>query len=266
MSDIRVLVCGSGRMGTEVLAGVHRAEGLTAVGVLEKFARESEAALPDGGGTIPLGAEPEAMFATVRPDVVIDFTFHEWTARVAPAALRAGVRPVIGTTGLSDAFVSELGDLSRQCGVGAFIAPNFAIGAVLMMHFAAIAGRYFDVAEIIELHHDKKIDAPSGTALATARDMVTARGRPFEHPETEKYTIPGPRGGIEGGVTLHSVRLPGLVAHQEVLLGGLGQILTLRHDSTSRESFIPGVLLATREVMNRSELVVGLDRLMGLTA
>jgi 4-hydroxy-tetrahydrodipicolinate reductase len=264
MSEIRVLVSGSGRMGTEVLAGICRTPGLVPVGVLEKFASGDSVPLPQGG-TVPLGPDPEAMLAATRPDVLVDFTFHEWTEQVAPVAVTAGVRPVIGTTGLSQTFVSAL---ARQCaerGVGAFIAPNFAIGAVLMMHFARVAAGYFDVAEIIELHHDKKVDAPSGTALTTARDMVAARGRPFDHPETETFAIPGSRGGVEGGITLHSVRLPGLVAHQEVLLGGLGQILTIRHDSTSRESFIPGVLLAAREVMNRKELVVGLDRLMGLT-
>ncbi|MFN8559116.1 MAG: 4-hydroxy-tetrahydrodipicolinate reductase, partial [Dehalococcoidia bacterium] len=189
-----------------------------------------------------------------------------WTARVAPIAVAAGVSPVIGTSGLAEPFVAELAARCRAAGVGGLVAPNFAIGAVLMMHFARLASPYFDVAEIIELHHDKKVDAPSGTAVATARDMVAARGRPFDHPETEKFTLPGARGAEEGGVTLHSVRLPGLVAHQEVLFGGLGQTLTIRHDSTSRESFLPGVLLAAREVMNRQELVVGLDRLMGLRA
>ena len=263
MSEIRVLVSGSGRMGAEVLAGIHRADGLIAVGVLERFANGDTATLPDGG-SVPLGADPEAMIAATKPDVLIDFTYHEWIERIAPVAVAAGVRPVIGTTGLAPGFAEELGRLCAAVTIGGVIAANFAVGAVLMMHFATIAGRFFDVAEIIELHHDKKVDAPSGTALATARDMVAARGRPFEHPETEKFTIPGSRGGVEGGVTLHSVRLPGLVAHQEVLLGGLGQILTLRHDSTSRESFIPGVVLAAREVMQRNELVIGLDKIMGL--
>jgi 4-hydroxy-tetrahydrodipicolinate reductase len=252
-------------MGAEMLDGVCRAPGLVAVGVLEGRHPPGDIALPDGG-TVPMDPDPERLFTAVRPDVMVDFTHHEWTARAAPAAVAAGVRPVIGTSGLSDAFVA---DLARQCrgrGLGGVVAANFAIGAVLMMHFARIAARYFDVAEIIELHHDKKIDAPSGTALATARDMVAARGRPFEHPPTEKTPIPGSRGAEEGGITVHSVRLPGLVAHQEVLLGGLGQVLTIRHDSTSRESFLPGVLLAVREVMQRNELVVGLDRLMGLTA
>ena len=121
-----------------------------------------------------------------------------------------------------------------------------------------------DYAEIFELHHERKADAPSGTALATARAMLSARGRPFEHPATAKETLAGTRGGVVDGISIHSVRLPGLVAHQEVILGTLGQSLTIRHDTTSRESFMPGVLLAIREVMNRQELVVGLDKLIGL--
>jgi 4-hydroxy-tetrahydrodipicolinate reductase len=264
MSGIRVLVSGSGRMGTEVLAGVCRAPDLVPVGVLARRAGAREAPLPEGQGMVPVSADAEGLIAATRPDVVVDFSHQEWTTAVVPVALAAGVRPVIGTTGLPEAFVRSLTEQCRQRGLGAVIAPNFAIGAVLMMHFARLAAPHFDVAEIIELHHDKKVDAPSGTALATARVMVAARGRPFDHPETEKQVLPGTRGGVEGGVTLHSVRLPGLVAHQEVIFGGLGQTLTIRHDSTSRESFIPGVLLAVREVPRRSELVYGLDRLLGL--
>jgi 4-hydroxy-tetrahydrodipicolinate reductase len=263
MSEIRVAVSGSGRMGREVLAALCRTPGVRPVGVLARSAGD-EMPLPDGSGAVPLSADPEHLVARTRPDVLVDFSFHAWTERVVPAMAAAGVRPVIGTTGLTPAFVEHLAALCRERGLGGVIAPNFAIGAVLMMHFARIAARYFDVAEIIELHHDQKIDAPSGTALATARAMVAARGEPFRHPPTETETIPGTRGGVEGGVTIHSVRLPGLVAHQEVLFGGLGQTLTIRHDSTSRESFIPGVLLAVREVLRRTELLIGLDRLLDL--
>ncbi|MBI2760801.1 MAG: 4-hydroxy-tetrahydrodipicolinate reductase [Chloroflexi bacterium] len=264
MDDIRVVVSGTGRMGNEVLAAVCRTPGLVPVGVLEGLSHGGEVALPDGSGSVPLSSDPTKLFEAARPDVLIDFTFHEWTERVVPVAVTAGVRPVIGTTGLTEGFVCDLAAQCRLASIGGVIAPNFAIGAVLMMHFARIAAPYFDVAEIIELHHDKKVDAPSGTALTTAREMAAARGSSFEHPETEKTTIPGTRGGVDGGITIHSVRLPGLVAHQEVLFGGLGQTLTIRHDSTSRESFIPGVILAAREVMTRTELIVGLDRLMGL--
>jgi 4-hydroxy-tetrahydrodipicolinate reductase len=133
-----------------------------------------------------------------------------------------------------------------------------------MMHLATIAARYFDWADITEMHQQLKVDAPSGTAVATARMMAEARGRPFEHNVPEKQTLAGSRGATYEGVSIHSIRLPGLVAHQEVVFGGLGQTLKIRHDSTGRDSFIPGVLLATREVMNRHELVVGLDRLIGL--
>jgi 4-hydroxy-tetrahydrodipicolinate reductase len=148
--------------------------------------------------------------------------------------------------------------------LGVVMAPNFAIGAVLMMHFAAIAAPYFDAAEVIELHHDRKVDSPSGTAKATAEMMRAAREANFLHRRSDREPIPGARGAEAGGVAIHSVRLPGLVAHQEVIFGGLGQTLTIRHDTTGRDSFMPGVLLATREVMRLEKLVLGLDRLMGL--
>src|SRR6202035_4344862 len=148
------------------------------------------------------------------------------TEQVAPAAVAAGVHPVIGTTGLSDAFVERLRADCAARGVGGIVAPNFALGAVLLMHLCRVVAPFFDYAEVIELHHEQKVDAPSGTALATVREMLTSRGRPFTHPETTKVTLPGTRGGLEGGVTVHSVRLQGLVAHQEVIFGALGQTLT----------------------------------------
>lgn len=263
-APLRVIVSGSGRMGREVMAGVARQPDMTIVGVLEKFAESDRIALPNGG-EVPLSAEPEQLLDRVPADALVDFTFHEWTQQVAPLAVRAGVRPVIGTTGLPDAFVERL---ARECAeqkVGGIVAANFALGAVVLMHLCRVAAPFFDYAEVIELHHEAKVDAPSGTAYATVREMLRARGdRPFTHPETSKFTLPGTRGGTEGGVTVHSVRLQGMVAHQEVIFGALGQTLTLRHDTTSRESFIPGVLLAVRHLMARQELIIGLDRLMGL--
>jgi len=146
--------------------------------------------------------------------------------------------------------------------VGVVVAPNFALGAVLMMHLAKIAGKYLDHAEIIELHHDRKTDAPSGTALSTAKAMAQARGKPFSTPEAGKTS--DSRGGQVEGVTIHSVRLPGLMAHQEVMLGGPGQTLSIRHDTISRECYMPGIMLAIREVGKRKGLVYGLDNLLGL--
>jgi 4-hydroxy-tetrahydrodipicolinate reductase len=264
MPQIRVVVSGTGRMGKEVLAAVCGDDDLEPVGVLEKFSAEEYASLPDGSGLVHLDKDPVALFSRARPDVVIDFTNAEWTAHVVKAALEGGVRMVIGTTGLSEDLLSQLERGCEESGLGAVAASNFAIGAVLMMHLAKIASRHLDHAEIIELHHDRKVDAPSGTAIATAKAMLASRGKPFVEAPTEKEMIGGTRGGSLDGIAIHSVRLPGLVAHQEVIFGGAGQTLTIRHDSTGRDSFMPGVLLATKEVMNRSELIRGLDKLIGL--
>lgn len=171
-------------------------------------------------------------------DAAVDFTQPDTVFANATACIGQGVPPVIGTTGLADAQLAEIDRLARDRGVPAFIAPNFAIGAVLMMRFAAEAARWLPRAEIIELHHDTKLDAPSGTARATAARMG-------------------------GEVPIHSVRLPGLLAHQEVLLGGPGQLLTIRHDSLSRESFVPGVLLALERVRSLPPgLTRGLDAVL----
>ena len=245
-------------MGRQVGAAVTAETGLALVGYVDALA-----AAPDCDG-VPLCREAPAAVAELRPDVIIDFTNAAWTPVVAEAALAAGVRLVIGTTGLSSEFVASL---ERECAakrLGAVVAPNFAIGAVLMMQFARQAARFFDSAEIIELHHDQKVDAPSGTAKATAEMMRAERESAFAHNEADKQTLPGTRGGELGGVAIHSVRLPGLVAHQEVIFGGLGQTLTIRHDSTGRDSFMPGVMLAAKAVMDLDHLVVGLEGLLGL--
>jgi len=182
------------------------------------------------------------------------------TVRVAA---ECGVNLVIGTTGLSPDDIAEIDRLSTTRKVGVVVAPNFALGAVIMMHLSRIVAKYMDYAEIIELHHDKKVDAPSGTALNTASEMAKSRGKPFLQPAT-KEERPESRGQQAEGITLHSVRLPGLLAHQEVLFGGPGQTLSIRHDTISRECFMPGVLMAIREVVKRKGLIYGLDNLLGL--
>jgi 4-hydroxy-tetrahydrodipicolinate reductase len=182
----------------------------------------------------------------------------------ARLAYRHGASPVIGTSGLSARDLDELRQLSEESGLGAVIAPNFAIGAALALHFARVASRFFEAGEIVEQHHDGKIDAPSGSALAAAQAMHEARGSEFRDAATQKFTVEGVRGGQVGGVRIHSVRLPGLVAHQEIIFGGPGQVLTIRHDSLSRDSFVPGVALACAAVVNRRGLTYGLDKLMEL--
>ncbi|MCC6387085.1 MAG: 4-hydroxy-tetrahydrodipicolinate reductase [Dehalococcoidia bacterium] len=254
--ELRIVVSGAGKMGRQVAAAVAAAEGMEPVAYLDPLSKE----LAIEG--LPVYTDAPFCLEQVKPDVVIDFSNAAWTPALAAACLHAGVRLVCGTTGLAAEFMSFIETQARERKVGVFIAANFAIGAVLMMHFAAQAARFFDNAEIIELHHDQKVDAPSGTAKTTAELMRAARKDPFVHPPTEKETIPGTRGGELGGIAIHSVRLPGLVAHQEVIFGGLGQTLTIRHDSTGRDSFMPGVIAATRAVMGIDHLVVGLDELL----
>jgi 4-hydroxy-tetrahydrodipicolinate reductase len=258
MSDLRVLVSGSGKMGRQVGAAVTAEPGMTPVAYVDAFAT---ATAIDG---VPVYRDAATAVRESAPAVIIDFTNAAWTPVLAREAIPAGVRMVIGTTGLEQSFLEWLEAETRARGVGALVASNFAIGAVLMMHFAQQAARYFENAEIIELHHDQKVDAPSGTARTTAELMRAARAEAFRYPPTEKETVPGTRGGELGGIAIHSVRLPGLVAHQEVIFGGLGQTLTIRHDSTGRDSFMPGVLLAAKAVMDLDHLVVGLDALLGL--
>jgi 4-hydroxy-tetrahydrodipicolinate reductase len=245
-------------MGRQVGAAVAAEPGLTVAGYVDALAVATEC---DG---LPVCREAPAAIADLRPDVIVDFTNAAWTPVVADAAVAAGVRLVIGTTGLSPEFIADLEGKCAAKRLGAVVAPNFAIGAVLMMQFARQAARFFESAEIIELHHDQKVDAPSGTAKATAEMMRAERENAFAHNEADKQTLPGTRGGELGGVAIHSVRLPGLVAHQEVIFGGLGQTLTIRHDSTGRDSFMPGVLLAAKAVMELDHLVVGLEGLLGV--
>jgi 4-hydroxy-tetrahydrodipicolinate reductase len=197
--------------------------------------------------------------------VLVDFTVAAAAYPNALTALREGVSPVIGTTGMSEAQVGEIRELAAERGVGAFLAPNFAIGAVLMMVFAQQAARFMPEAEIIELHHEKKIDAPSGTAMRTAELIRAARAaRTVERPAHEELKLEGARGGDLDGIHVHSVRLPGYVAHQEVIFGGLGQTLTIRHDSIDRSSFMPGVLIACKRVREQPGLVIGLENLLRL--
>ena len=171
---------------------------------------------------------------------------------------------VVGSTGLSVSDYQEAEDLANDHSMGIIIAPNFAMGAVIMIHLAKIASQFFDYADLTEMHHEAKIDAPSGTALAIAMAAVEGKGGEFTNVRAEKELIAGPRGGDFQGVSVHSARMAGLVAHHQLVFGALGQTLTIRHDSMNRESFMPGVTMAIREVGNRSGLTVGLENIMGL--
>ena len=215
---------------------------------------------------------PEELLVTDRvtglleagAEVVVDFSRPEATAAAVGAVLGEGVHLVSGTTGLPPELMDDLDALAGKADHGnAVWAPNFALGAVLAMHFAVVAGRFYPAAEVIELHHQGKADAPSGTALRTARAIAAARDRTTA-PGGGSESVAGVRGGEVEGVRVHSVRLPGLVAHQEVIFGSAGQTLTIRHDSMDRISFMPGVILAIRAVVDRPGLTVGLEPLLGL--
>jgi 4-hydroxy-tetrahydrodipicolinate reductase len=258
MTELKILVSGAGKMGQQVAAAVAAEPGMSAVGFVDGLAAAGNLS------GLPVASDAAGAIEALQPDVIIDFSNAAWTPGLARIAIEHGVRLVIGTTGLPDDFVPGLSAATSQRKTGAVVAANFAIGAVLMMHFARQAARFFDNAEIIELHHDQKVDSPSGTAKTTAELMRGAREAPFTHPVSEKEPLPGARGAEYGGIAIHSVRLPGLVAHQEVIFGGLGQTLTIRHDTTGRDSFMPGVVAAAREVMKLDHLVVGLDELFGL--
>lgn len=262
MEAIRVVVQGaSGNMGRQVISAVCREPGMQVVGAIELKPAGSQLQLPDDAGSVPISADAASLLESCQPDVLVDFSIARATMPTVRTAIERGVRPVIGTSGLSTEDIAEIDRLALAGNIGAVVAPNFALGAVLMIHMAEIAARYMDNAEIIELHHDGKVDAPSGTALATAAAMAAARGKPFLAPPPGDAAS---RGKQVSGIAVHSVRLPGLLAHQTVMLGAPGQTLTIRHDSISRECFMPGVILAIREVMQRKGLVFGLDSLLGL--
>ncbi|RVW03897.1 4-hydroxy-tetrahydrodipicolinate reductase [Rhodococcus xishaensis] len=206
-------------------------------------------------------------FVDERTQVVIDFTHPDVVMDNLHFLISHGIHAVVGTTGFDDARLAQVQSwLDANPGVGVLIAPNFAIGAVLSMRFAAAAARFFDSVEVIELHHPNKADAPSGTAYRTAALIAEAREKAGRGPSPDATTteLEGARGADVSGVRVHSVRLAGLVAHQEVLLGTQGETLTIRHDSIDRNSFAPGVLLGVREIAQRPGLTVGIDPLLDL--
>ena len=215
-------------------------------------------------GGIGSGDDLAAFLRDRRPQALVDFTHPSAALDNALAAAGAGAAPIVGTSGLGAEAVDRLEAVCVAAGVGGIVAPNFAIGAVVMMHLADLAAPFFDAVEVIEMHHAAKADAPSGTALATARRLAARRDYAYNRPE--KVTLAGTRGGEEGGVGVHSVRLPGVVADQEVLFGLPGQTLSVAHRTTSRECYAPGVLLAIRRIAAEPRFYRGLDALLALGA
>jgi 4-hydroxy-tetrahydrodipicolinate reductase len=262
VSAIRVLVIGAaGRMGREVVKAVASQADMSLVAAVDEVSVGRDAGPLAGVDAlgVPVTESLAGAIAQARPEVTVDFSLPAAVMANARTAIAAKIACVIGASGLTNDDMKELSALCEQHQTPAFYTPNFAIGAVLMMRFAAEAARHMDAVEIIELHHAGKLDSPSATAARTARLMAEAPDSQVKDPSADH----GPaRGTTVEGIPVHSVRLPGLVAHQEVIFGGLGQTLTIRHDSMGRESFMPGVLLAVRKVRGLSGFTVGLENVL----
>lgn len=261
---VKVLVNGAcGRMGQAVLAAVLADDGLKLVGAVDiKGGMDTGELIGQGKNGILVEEDLVAALANHKPEVMVDFTRPDVVFDNVCTAFKAKVSPVVGTTGLSEEQKEKIRKLSEEYNTPAFIAPNFAIGAVLMMLMCKQAAKYMPHVEIIELHHDNKLDAPSGTAIQTAAMISEVRESMKQGHPDEKEKLAGARGAEYEGMHIHSVRLPGYVAHQEVIFGGLGQTLTIRHDSMNRESFMPGVVLACKRIGGLKGLTVGLDKLL----
>ena len=254
--SIRVIIAGfKGKMGQAACQMVLADPALDLVAVIDPSEKV------DSWQGVPVYNDKETLIG-ISADVWVDFTTPAVAYENTRFALENGFAPVVGTTGFTSQEIEELKELSRSKGLGGLIAPNFALGAVLLMQFAAQAAKYFPNVEIIELHHDKKKDAPSGTAIITAELMAQVRESIQQGASDEEELIAGARGANFDGMRIHSVRLPGLVAHQEVIFGNQGEGLTLRHDSYDRSSFMTGVNLGIKEVVKRHELVYGLEHLL----
>jgi 4-hydroxy-tetrahydrodipicolinate reductase len=266
MNSVKIIIAGPrGRMGSEAVKMVTNTEHFELVAVVDHKYEGHMLSDLDGFHSIknvPMYSTIEKSLESVECDVLIDLTTPEVGMHHARTALQYNVRPVVGTTGFTKADLEELEQICKDKNLGCIIAPNFALGAVLMMKFSQMAAKYFNDIEIIELHHDQKLDAPSGTAVKTAEMMAAVREfKEQGHPD-EKETISGARGAEFNGMHIHSVRLPGLIAHQQVLFGSDGQTLSIRHDSYNRASFMSGVKIAVETVMQQDVFVYGLENIL----
>jgi 4-hydroxy-tetrahydrodipicolinate reductase len=269
---IPVIVNGAtGKMGREIVKAIHQASDMVLFGAIAHNPKWEGQDIGEilglGPLEVPITRDAEPLLAMLSQEkqqgVIIDVTHPDAVYQNIRSAIAYGVRPVVGTTGLSVEQIQQLSEFADKASTGCILAPNFSIGVVLMQQAAIQASQYFDHVEIIELHHNQKADAPSGTAVQTAQ-LLAEMGKtynPQQVEETEK--IPGARGGLAAeNIRIHSIRLPGFVAHQEVIFGAPGQIYTLRHDATDRTCYMPGVLICVRKILNLKTLVYGLEKIL----
>lgn len=271
-SPIPVVVNGAaGKMGREVIKAVSQANDMMLVGAVDKNPnyRGQDVGEVVGCGPleVPIMDDLQSILVLATQEkvqgVMVDFTHPDGVYENVRTAIAYGVRPVVGTTGLTDKQLQDLAEFADKASTGCLIIPNFSIGMVLLQQAAVQASQYFDHVEIIELHHNQKADAPSGTAIKTAQ-MLSGLGKTYNPPSVEESeTVSGARGGlVADNIRIHSVRLPGLIAHQEVIFGAQGQIYTLRHDTSDRSCYMAGVLLSIRKVTQLQTLVYGLEKIL----
>lgn len=259
---IRVVVNGAtGRMGTETVAAVLREDDMVLAGGGCRQERGSSLTIPNGG-QVPLSTNLSQLFAETSPGVMVDFTNAAACMEAAVLAAGHSINMVLGASGLSDDHLKRLDALANDNGIGIAVAPNFALGAVVLKRLLEQAAPYFEYVDIVESHHEAKIDAPSGFALALAKSI--GENKEFQRNQAQIENLPGTRGGDYHGVSIHSIRMQGRSAHHEVILGAPGQTLTLRHDTLGRDCYMPGVVRCIRDVVNRKGLVVGLENVLGL--
>ncbi len=271
-SSIPVVVNGAaGKMGREAIKAVSQAEDMVLLGAVDRnpnyIGQDVGEVVGCGPLEVPILNDLQSVLVLATQEkiqgVMVDFTHPDGVYDSVRSAIAYGVRPVVGTTGLSQEQIQDLADFAEKASTGCLIIPNFSLGMVLLQQAAIQACQYFDCVEIIELHHNQKADAPSGTAIKTA-EMLSELGKTYNPPAVEESEkLPGARGAIaKENIRIHSVRLPGLIAHQEVIFGASGQIYTLRHDTTDRSCYMPGVLLAIRKVTQLKSLIYGLEKIM----
>ena len=262
MPSIRVVVNGAtGKMGTETVGAITQEPGLKLVGATCRRERGNSLFTPDGN-EVPLSTNLEDLLVQTHPDVMVDFTNANACMEAGSVAAAHSTHLVLGASGLTEEHLKQLDALAYDKNIGIIVAPNFALGAVVLKKLAEQAAPYFDYVDIVESHHEAKIDAPSGFALNLAHSLGAIKQ--FTRNQTEKENLPGTRGGEYNGVTIHSIRMPGRTAHHEVLMGAAGQTITLRHDTLGRDCYMPGVVRCIREVVKRPGLVVGLENILGL--
>lgn len=271
-APIPVIVNGAaGKMGRELVKAVANATDMILFGAIDITPEHQGQDVGELAGCgpleVPIVNDLQGMLVLAaqekQPGVMVDFTHPKAVYDNVRSAIAYGIRPVVGTTGLSPEQIKDLAEFAEKASIGALIVPNFSIGVILMQQAAIAASQHFDHVEIIELHHNQKADAPSGTAIKTA-EMLAELGKTYNPPAVEESEkLQGARGALtDESIRIHSVRLPGLIAHQEVIFGGPGQIYTLRHDTSDRASFMPGVLLAIRKVLPLTSLIYGLEKIL----